>query len=740
MFSAVWLSMALGLTAPASGAPALSPIVTTASAGLLPTPQFRRYDTADGLPSSIVYAVAQDRDGAMWFGTKSGIARYDGVDFKVFRHVAGDADSLYENGIASLLFDRDGKLWAGGLEAGLNRYDPDTGKFTHWDHNPQDPSSLSSDKVWAIAQSADGKLWVGTVRGLDVMHPGGHGFEHVTDPLLGSTPAAFGLVAALHADARQQLWIGTSQGVFRRDPAGHLHRVSQLGSSAPIDAWSIDSQDGEVRIATAMGLLLVGNDDVARPLVGAGAPQGNVLSSVRDRSGRLWAGTQHGLFMQEQPGKPVLAVTDQPVLRGDLPGTWVWSMLVDHEGGLWVTLVDGGVGYLAPDWKDTSRFTHIPDDPGSLRDSIVTAMARGHDGRVWVGERDGRIDKLDPHTGKVQHVLSGLRGDVLGMTQDAHERLWITVRGGLYRYTEGKPPEQADPHNLLLKHPLEVEQGPDERMYVRTFGEGLFRVDPETLAVTRVPMDESNQKVLWGSQLTRHDDMFWYASDGGMLRLDAQHHRFEAIPGVRQDRPVNAFDFTSDGLWMARPDGLEHYHYAGDGIGARPYRRRCAGMAVHHRGRSARRCTAAHLDVWSRRPVALRSAARPLPGVRIAEWPGQWGIFPRLRADARWQSVCAYARWRGGFQSGPDARPYRRVAAADQRHQRASRGQAARVADGREAGPAGVAGSGFQCIGAAVFLHRSGIEPLPVPAARLRHDVGGHRRPRRTGFRGTGCG
>jgi hypothetical protein len=56
-------------------------------------------------------------------------------------------------------------------------------------------------------------------------------------------------------------------------------------------------------------------------------------------------------------------------------------------------------------------------------------MARGRDGRVWVGERDGRIDKLDPRTGKVEHVLSGLRGDVLGMTQDEHERLWIAGAG-----------------------------------------------------------------------------------------------------------------------------------------------------------------------------------------------------------------------------------------------------------------------------------------------------------------------
>ncbi|HEV2680155.1 MAG TPA: two-component regulator propeller domain-containing protein, partial [Rhodanobacter sp.] len=544
-----------------------TPVATTAPASLLPTPQFRRYDTAEGLPSSVVYAVVQDRDGAMWFGTKGGIARYDGVGFKVFRHAVNDPDSLYNNEIASLLFDRDGRLWASGLEAGLNRYDAASGKFTHFSHDPRDPTSLISDKVWAIAQSTDGSLWVGTTRGLDRLRPGGHGFEHVANELLGPDPAAFGQVSMVHADDHGQLWIGSDdQGLFRRDPEGRMHRVSQAGTSVPIDAWHIDDSGDEIRIATNTSLLLAGKEDVARPLVADGMPQGNTFSSVRDAADRLWVGTQHGLFMQPRPGVPILAVTNQPVLHGNLPGTWIWSMLVDHEGGLWVTMLDGGVGYLAPAWSDTSRFTHIPDDPASLRDSIVTAIARGHDGRVWVGERNGRIDKLDPHTGKVEHMLSGIGGDVLGMTQDAHERLWIVRRGAVYRYTMGKPPQRIDPHSQWLKNPLEVEPGPDGRMYVRTFHEGLFRIDPETLAVTPVAMEQRNQKTLWGSQLTLHNGMFWYAGDGGMLRLDIRQDRFVAVPGVNSDRAVKALDFTPDGLWMARPDGLEHYHYAGDGL------------------------------------------------------------------------------------------------------------------------------------------------------------------------------
>src|SRR3546814_17239618 len=83
------------LTAPASSAQVPLPAATASRSGLLPTPQFRRYATADGLPSSSVYAVVQDRDGAIWFGTKGGIARSDGVDFKVFRHAVGDPGSLH---------------------------------------------------------------------------------------------------------------------------------------------------------------------------------------------------------------------------------------------------------------------------------------------------------------------------------------------------------------------------------------------------------------------------------------------------------------------------------------------------------------------------------------------------------------------------------------------------------------------------------------------------------------------
>ena len=276
----------------------------------LPTPQFRRYRTADGLPSSSVYTVVQAPDGAMWFGTKSGIARYDGVDFKVFRHVAGDPQSLSNNGIATLLFDRGGHLWAGGLEAALNRYDERTGTFRHWKHDPADPSSLGSDKVWSAAQDGDGTLWVGTATGLDRMRADGRGFDHVV--VTGNDPAALGTVGALYVDTHGRLWVGSDNGVFRRDAAGGFQPIKADPPDAALDAWRIEGDAGEVRIASSHGLFVVRGDDVARKVGRNELPDTNVLSSMRDRAGRLWIGTQRGLFLQMRDGAPVQPVTDQP--------------------------------------------------------------------------------------------------------------------------------------------------------------------------------------------------------------------------------------------------------------------------------------------------------------------------------------------------------------------------------------------------------------------------------------------
>ena len=90
---------------------------------------FRSYQVEKGLSNNTVTCSLQDKRGFMWFGTKDGLNRFDGLSFKVFRQITGDSNSLGNNSITRLLQDKQGVLWVG-TERGLYRYNEEKENFS----------------------------------------------------------------------------------------------------------------------------------------------------------------------------------------------------------------------------------------------------------------------------------------------------------------------------------------------------------------------------------------------------------------------------------------------------------------------------------------------------------------------------------------------------------------------------------------------------------------------------------
>ena len=127
---------------------------------------FTHLSVADGLSHADVRAIAQDRQGFMWFGTwLGGLNRYDGYTFKVYKHDAQDDRSLGCDSIWALHVDRAGVLWVGTNE-GVDRYDRDTDSFVHYRHRADDPTGLPGYQARSFIEDESGTLWVISYGGL----------------------------------------------------------------------------------------------------------------------------------------------------------------------------------------------------------------------------------------------------------------------------------------------------------------------------------------------------------------------------------------------------------------------------------------------------------------------------------------------------------------------------------------------------------------------------------------------
>ena len=96
-----------------------------------PTLRFDQLSVEQGLAQESVLAIAQDRQGYMWFGSQSGLSRFDGYRMVVYKNIEGDKTSLADNWVGELHVDSQGNLWVG-TDNGLDRFDAASQTFTHY--------------------------------------------------------------------------------------------------------------------------------------------------------------------------------------------------------------------------------------------------------------------------------------------------------------------------------------------------------------------------------------------------------------------------------------------------------------------------------------------------------------------------------------------------------------------------------------------------------------------------------
>lgn len=354
-------------------------------------------------------------DGTLWLGTRShGILAFDPASrsWTAYRHHPDEPGSLSANRIMSVYEDRGGVLWIA-TTAGLDKLDPSKMRFQHYRRRPGDPTGLSGNRVSSILEDSRGDLWVGTFEGLNHVGAEGRVTVYRHDP---ADPTSLGNdhVSALFEDHAGMIWLGTDRGIFRLDPG--QRRFLRPGRDFKVE----------------------------------GSLQSSLIYHfIESEPGILWIGGAEGFSRYDtKTGKAQLHLPQKSVSFG--PETnFVYDLKIDRFGDLW--LITGGSGIYrlrrtpggqlpASPELELESYRHDINDPTSISSNYGTVIFEDRAGTLWVGTHSGlnRVergnDPNDPITftrfreadGRADH-------DIMSILEDERGNLWLGGGRGLTR-------------------------------------------------------------------------------------------------------------------------------------------------------------------------------------------------------------------------------------------------------------------------------------------------------------------
>jgi ligand-binding sensor domain-containing protein/signal transduction histidine kinase len=564
--------------------------------------RFDRINIEQGLSQSSVHVAFQDSRGFMWFGTQDGLNRYDGYTFKTFKPDPDAPTSLSDRWITSIVEDPDGYLWVATRQGGLNRYDPHTEEFKRYMHDDSNSNSLHDNHVNVLALDREGRLWVGTQNGLDVLDRSTGSFTHfVYDPSQQEGITGKSITAILQ-DSRGNIWIGTRAGGLNRfDPQNSKFTAFQ--SSPEIDtAISDDSvtalaegRNNTIWVGTQKGLNRFQPDtgNFEHFLHADRKPESLannwIISLLVDSTGNLWAGTMSGLDRLSGTGKDFTHYQNDPTFINSLSANQITSIYEDRGGVLWFGTNGGGVNKYDRQRDDFAYYRHDPTNNNSLSSNFVSSVFVDMEGYVWVGTFEDGLNRLTRSTNQVVHFRhsparpnSISSDEIMSIVEDQDGVLWVGTGDGLDRFDRVTLSfkhfqyHAENPGSISANRIYKVYVDRQNNIWVGTTA-GLDRFDRITNTFIHYSPQVENLKSLSGTSvnsiLEDSQGQLWVGTlESGLNRLDPKtgefiRYRHDASDktSLSNDAILSIFEDSKGQVWVGTfGGGLNLYHPESD--------------------------------------------------------------------------------------------------------------------------------------------------------------------------------
>ena len=544
---------------------------------------FRHFSVEDGLSSNSVRALMQDKYGFLWIGTDEGLNRYDGTTVKLYRLKDRGA-----NEAISSLYSTLNKIWIG-TDEGIYIYDYETEDIMPFVLATSQNIHIETNTNH-IVEDKDKNLWFTTV-GQGIFK-----YNTITNHLEQyEFKNANGLMASVLVDSENQIWAITNwgnSGLFKLNKAENKFETFPLSyESGKHDSNALvmlEDSEHTLWLGTwECGLQKIDKysgkaTTYLHPTDGKGAT--HIHSIMEYAPHQLLIGSDDGLLLFNTITEEYQLFTEDETNPHSLSNRFVYPIIKDHEGGIWIGTYYGGVNYISPNTGQFESFVHSRFS-NSVNGTVIGRFCEDSNGDVWIASDDGGLNCFSPQNRKFSHYLP-LEGknslsyhnvhalcmdddnlwigtytggvNVLNLQtgtfktysayqdnpasldgtssyaifKDRKERIWVTSMSGVNLYNREK--DNFTRIKDLDALTIDIDQDTKGNLWFSTQGKGLFKYHPEKQIWKNYIHDHKNPNSLANNQvncvLIDTNGEMWVGTMNGLCKYNAEEDAFETLP------------------------------------------------------------------------------------------------------------------------------------------------------------------------------------------------------------------
>ncbi len=549
---------------------------------------FVRLGVENGLSQRWVRCIHQDKYGFIWLGTKDGLNKFDGSEFKIYRASDTNQFRLVNSTINDIHEEPNGNLWIA-TDRGLSIYQREYDNFISL-------PPLNMVAITCILKTKNGNFWLGSESGLFFMDLHNNIFKHFTKHtgIPGSLNA--NNILCLFEDSDHKVWIGTQRGVNILNGSDSTFMQLRKPDNSPwlynLEVNTItEDKYGHIFIGTSGGGLDIYNKNqgISEAVMLRRAISDNIVSLFIDSKNRLFIGKGGGGGLLVTDVSEIL--TDTPFIKeykniiddlSSLSDNSIESFFEDKTGDIWIGTYGNGVNLYSERNYRFNQVAGVENYNSYLSNKLVNSILEEKK-YLWIGTENG-LNRIDKKSGDVKLFIHEKNNPkslganaVYSILKDREGNLWIgTWNGGLHQYNYKSQDfiryrhDNDNPRSISSNRVFKVYQDDKDRLWIGTIGGGLNQFDPITKSFIRYNSRNKQGSGLGTDYINdiiqTSDGHLWFSSFGALNLFDPNTQKLiQYYYNPNDEKSISdgdimvLFEDSKSNLWVGCEGGLNYF-------------------------------------------------------------------------------------------------------------------------------------------------------------------------------------